>query len=236
MGTLGLIGEVILRLHPRPAASATVRAVATAAQASAATWQLSRCGVEPSAIEWTGVTADDPAGALLVRVDGSPAGVAAGSERILSLLATAALAAERLDPATAAACWAQVADAASGGPDDSVLRAGTLPDRLPLAAAALARRADEHEIAASLASSTGLGLHTAVLRGPAAAQLKAAAAWRHDIVALGGAMSLRNRPPAVTAGLSALGDPPSSAALLRAVKQGLDPHGCCGPGRFAGWY
>src|SRR3984885_14893765 len=97
LGSLGLIAEVIVRLHPRPPASATVIAAASAAQANTAAAQLSRCGVEPSALEWIGPTGAEPAGTLLARIDASPAGVAAGTSRMAALLSTLGLVPHALD-------------------------------------------------------------------------------------------------------------------------------------------
>jgi glycolate oxidase FAD binding subunit len=236
LGSLGLIAEVIVRLHPRPPASATVIAAASAAQANTAAAQLSRCGVEPSALEWIGPTGAEPAGTLLARIDASPAGVAAGTSRMAALLSTLGLVPHALDDTDGEEQWRRVAAGAAGGPADSVIRAGTRPDRLPEVADALARLADQHGVAATLVSSAALGLHTAVLSGAPHAQTDVARGWRRRIEELGGALSVRNRPAEVAAQLTAWPDPPSAVALLRAVKHRLDPHARCAPGRFRGWY
>lgn len=236
LGSLGLIGEVILRLHPLPASSVTVTAGATARQATVAAAALSRSGVEPTAVEWLdpGGSDDDPT--LLVRLDGSAQGTAAGSTRVAKLLTDQGLSPQVLDQDEADRRWAAVGDAATGGPDDTVVRAGALPDTSAQLVESLHSIAGEFGVSAAVASSTGLGLHTAVLRGSADAQADVAREWRQSVEVLGGSCSLRARPAAVADRLAPFGTPPSAAALLRAVKLRLDPLERCAPGRFRGWY
>ncbi|MBO1756340.1 FAD-binding oxidoreductase [Allobranchiibius sp. CTAmp26] len=236
LGSLGLIGEVILRLHPLPASSATVVAGATAPQATVAALELSRSGVEPTAVEWLDPAGPDDDPTLLVRLDGRAHGTAAGSARVAKLLTDQGLSPHLLDQDEADRRWAAVAEAATGGPDDSVVRGGALPDRSAQLVESLHTLADEHGVSAAVASSIGLGLHTAVLRGPAKAQADVARQWRHSVEAVGGSCSLRSRPAAVADQLAPFGTPPSTAALLRAVKLQLDPFERCAPGRFRGWY
>jgi glycolate oxidase FAD binding subunit len=52
----------------------------------------------------------------------------------------------------------------------------------------------------------------------------------------GGSVLVRHRPAGVDALVDALGPPPSSAALLRRVREQFDPTGRCAPGRFEPWY
>ena len=236
LGSLGLIGEVILRLHPLAASSATVIATATAPEATVATAALSRCGVEPTAVEWLDLakSGDDPT--LLVRVDGSARGTTEGSNRVAKVLTDQGLSSHLLDQDDADRQWAAVAEAASGGPDDTVIRAGALPDRSPQIIESLHALAQEQDVSAAVASSIGLGLHTAVLRGSPEAQADVARRWRARVESVGGSCLLRSRPKAVADQLDAFGTPPSAAALQRAVKQRLDPFDRCAPGRFRGYY
>ena len=236
LGSLGLIAEVILRLHPRPPAGATVTADATVTQAATAVPALSGSGVEPTAIEWTGPVDGGPAGRLLVRLDGSAAGVAAATGRITALLATLSMTADVLSGPDADQAWAGVASARHGPADASVVRAGTLPTRLPAVVGDLTRLGDQNGVTARVVSSAALGLHTAVLSGPPHAQTVVITAWRARVAALGGALVVQERPEAVEAELDVLGPPPPSVAVLRAVKAQFDPDGRCGPGRFRGWF
>jgi glycolate oxidase FAD binding subunit len=60
--------------------------------------------------------------------------------------------------------------------------------------------------------------------------------WREAVLAGGGSVLLRDRPDEVDTSVDALGPPPSSVSLLRAVKARLDPDGRWAPGRFGSWY
>nr|MDQ6936578.1 FAD-binding oxidoreductase [Actinomycetota bacterium] len=68
LGSLGLIAEVIVRLHPLPPTSATVLARCSLAEATAAVPELTCRGAEPTAVEWIGPADTDETGTLLVRV------------------------------------------------------------------------------------------------------------------------------------------------------------------------
>jgi glycolate oxidase FAD binding subunit len=59
------------------------------------------------------------------------------------------------------------------------------------------------------------------------------AAAHAAVHAAGGTSALRSRPAELDA--SAWGPPPSAIAVLRAVKNELDPHGRFGPGRLSPW-
>lgn len=236
LGSLGLIAEVILRLHPLPAASSTLRATTTVNEATIAASALSRSGVEPTAIEWTQPATGDGAGTLLVRIDGSASGTSVGSSRLAKLLSDQGLSPQLLDADVADQHWATFAEATRGSAEETVVRAGALPDRSPQVIQALRTIADEHGVNATVTSSIGLGLHTAVLSGSTDAQVEVAHQWRRQVETLGGTCSLRNRPAAVADRLAPFGTPPSSAALMRAVKHQLDPLERCAPGRFRGWY
>ena len=50
--TLGLIAEVVLRVHPRPEASATTVAPTSAHAAARTTLELLASPLEPSAVDW----------------------------------------------------------------------------------------------------------------------------------------------------------------------------------------
>lgn len=236
LGSFGLIAEVIVRLHPRPPATATVIADATVAQTAAAAGALVGCGVEPAAVEWIKSTDGGSVGTLIVQLDGSVAGVAAATGRIGALLSGLAMTPDVVSGADAEHVWTRVTDARRGADDASVVRAGTLPTRLPDLVDELARLGDQNGVRVTVVSSAALGSHTAVLSGPPRAQAAVITAWRAKVAALGGALMVHERPEQVEAELDALGPPPPSVAILRAVKAQLDPDGRCAPGRFRGWF
>ena len=244
-GSLALIAEVVLRLHPLPEASATLVAGATVRQAVAAGQRLLAAPLEPAAVEWVGTGLGDRdgdrTGRLALAFEGSSAGVAA---QIAD--SSAILAAVGLDPAEVAdrvdgveGVWAEAAQVRRAGSGQSVALAGTLPGDLEAVTAALATAAGAAGAQADLASHAALGLHSARLDGPADAQARCLRQWRDAVLGLGGTVLLQDRPDEVDAaleqmGADALGPPPSALPLLRAVKRRFDPQSRLAPGRFGG--
>jgi glycolate oxidase FAD binding subunit len=229
MGSLALVAEVVLRVHPRSEASATVAAPAPSASAAAAkTLQLLASPLEPSAVDWAG-------GRLAVRFEGPQAGVAAQTAAACELLASASAPAEQLYDSAEAALWREFMAAHSAHPGQSLAFAGTLPNRLAAVADALAAVAETAGVDARLASHTALGQHSARFAGFPDGQAQAFDRWRQAVIALGGTVLLRDRPEEVDKAVDALGPPPSAVGLLRSLKSRLDPDGRLAPGRFGSW-
>ena len=246
-GSLALIAEVVLRLHPLPETSATLVAGATVPQAAAAGRRLLATPLEPAAIEWLGTGLGDRngdrTGRLAVAFEGSSAGVAAQIADSSAILAAVGLdpaeVADRVDGAEGV--WAEAAQVRRAGSGQSVALAGTLPGDLEAVTAALATAAGAAGAQADLASHTALGLHSARLDGPADAQARCLRQWRDAVLGLGGTVLLQDRPDEVDAaleqmGTDALGPPPSALPLMRAVKRRFDPQSRLAPGRFGGWW
>jgi glycolate oxidase FAD binding subunit len=234
LGTLGLIAEVVLRLHPLPEASATVVVPSSVQEATARSLALLAGPLEPAAVDWVGdPRGGGPSGRLAVRFEGTAAGVAAQTAALREQLDGAAP--QALADADEAALWRENADGHRAESGQSTAFAGTLPSRLTDVATALAGAADAAGVDVSLASHAALGLHTARFSGPAAQQAAAFDQWRREIVAIGGTVALRERPAEVDAEIDPLGTAPSSVGLLRAIKARLDPDGRCAPGRLAPW-
>ncbi len=207
-GTLAVVAEVVLRLHPVAKASATLVLPCTLDEAATQAVRVLASPSEPAALEWV----SDP-GALLVRVEGTAAALPDRVARLRELLGPTAA-----DEADGDA-WAQHARLTRGTVDDTVLRLGVRPSRLPGVLAALPAR--------SLTAGLGTGVATVVLPPDTVA------AAHEAVHAAGGTSVLRNRPAGSTA--PAWGPPPSALAVLRAVKKSFDPAGRLGPGRFTPW-
>lgn len=226
-GTLGLLAELVLRVHPVPAASATLAVPAGCRQACAVAADILAEPLEPEAVEWCD-------GRLLVRFTGHPAGVVRRADRGCAIAGTRA---EILRDAGEDAAWQLVAEHTAGEPGDTVLRAGMLPARLPDAADRLAALADAHEVRATLVSSVGVGVHTARIAGGTAADHAAVVSgWRTELAGLGGTTSLRRRRDGFGEHAASWGPPPPAVAALRAVKDAFDPEHRLEPGRFAPWF
>ena len=205
-GTLAVLAEVVLRLHPVPERRATLAVPSTLADAGELAAAVLGGPYEPAALEWVSTGAG---GTLLTRLDGTEAAMEARLSRLRRVLPGATLTDD----------WAQHATAVRGGPDDAVLRIGTRPSRLPVVLTALPAR--------TITAGLGTGVATVTLD-------PADVAAAHDTVAeAGGTSVLRQRPTGATA--PAWGPPPSALGVLRAVKQSLDPDGRLGPGRFDPW-
>ncbi|MGC9542086.1 FAD-binding protein [Streptomyces sp. UG1] len=111
LGTLGVIAEVTLRLHPLAEASCTVAAACTPGRSLELADRMMREALEPVALEWYD-------GRLLARFDGSRAGVARRAR---------AAGFDQADPSV----WQAVAAVSLGEPGDTVFRLGTLPGLWP---------------------------------------------------------------------------------------------------------
>jgi glycolate oxidase FAD binding subunit len=206
-GTLAVLAEVVLRLHPVPAATATVAVPCTVAEAARLAARVLGGPTEPTAVEWTSD------GLLLVRIEGGVAALGERAARLRELLDAPAGDRDDGDP------WRRHAELTRGAPGAAVLRIGVRPSRLPGVLAALP--------ATAVTAGLGTGVATASLPPDAVAAAHGA------VAAAGGTSVLRARPPG--ADLPAWGPPPSAVGVLRAVKAALDPDGRLGPGRFSPW-
>lgn len=227
-GTLAVIAEVVLRLHPVAPASATVAVDGPLDEATALAAAVLDGPHEPAALEWC--RDPDGRGMLLVRVEGTAAALPARVDRLRTALSEAsprdprhgggALRSECADSGGAEhdRVWAHHAAVTRGGPGLAVLRLGVRPSRL----SALLR---ELPVAAATVG-LGTGVATVSVAPDAVADVHAA------VHAAGGTSSLRARPAGVG---PAWGSAPSALPVLRALKDALDPQHRLGPGRFDPW-
>jgi glycolate oxidase FAD binding subunit len=213
-GAFALLAEVVLRLHPLPEATATVRLECELDRAPGAARAVAAGPFEPVAAEWF----DD---GLHVRLQGHAAVLPGRVRRLAELLGGHGVV-RVPGPAEAARCWARHAELVSRPGDGAVLRVGTRPSRLAGLLGALGGRA----VVAGLL--TGVG--TVVLP----AEPDAVAAAHRAVHAAGGDSTLRSRPAGVS-GLPGWGPAPTAVGVLRALKRELDPAGRLGAGRFGPW-
>jgi glycolate oxidase FAD binding subunit len=231
LGTLGLVCEVVVRLHPLPATSRTVRvAAADSRAASRLAGDLRAAPLELSAVEWA-------AGSLWVRVEGSERGVDAQVTSVARLAGHAGLETEVLSGEVQDDAWRRLAQAVAGTAGETIASAGTLPSRLAEVHDALTRAGQDAAVETTLVSSAALGLHTAILRGgDGHAHAAAIGAWRDAVATLGGTVMLRRRAEGSDGLIDAWGPAPSAASVMRRVKAQFDPDNRCAPGRFAPWF
>jgi glycolate oxidase FAD binding subunit len=213
-GTLGVLAEVVLRLHPVPKASGTVRVDCSLADAAELAATVLAGPFEPAACEW--ISTDGAAeGTLLIRLDGTPDALPDRTERLRAALEAPCATSDEAgaDP------WGRHAELTRGVADGAVLRIGVRPSRLVEVLSALP--------ATAVTAGLGTGIATVTLDPDAVADAHA------TVHAAGGTSSLRTRPAGSDA--PAWGPPPSALGLLRALKAELDPDGRFGPGRFTPW-
>lgn len=229
-GTLGVLVEVVLRLHPVAKRTATLVVDCSLADAAEHAARVLGGQHEPAALEWVSTGAGD--GQLLLRVEGTETALSARLQRLREVLGAdaqeaaepsgerpARLGAVDQSAARAADPWAHHATLVRGTPDVAVLRIGALPSALPGLLANLP--------ATTVTAGLGTGVATVSLAPDAVADA-------HAVVhAAGGTSVLRARPAGSDA--QAWGPPPSAIAVLQAVKAEFDPRGRFGPGRFAPW-
>jgi glycolate dehydrogenase FAD-binding subunit len=210
-GALGVLAEVVLRLHPVPKAATTIVVPCPLAEGAELAARVLGGPSEPAALEWVSDGAPGRPGRLLVRIEGTRDALPARAERIRQLVGGGD--AEPDDP------WAAHAALVRGSGDGAVLRIGARPGRLAALLADLPCRT----------VTAGLGTGAATVELPVEAVADAHAA----VHAAGGTSVLRRRPAG--ADVPAWGPPPSALPVLAALKAELDPEGRFGPGRFRPW-
>ncbi|MEY4548731.1 MAG: hypothetical protein RL685_4926 [Pseudomonadota bacterium] len=230
LGSLGLIAEVTLRLHPLPEASATLRVPGLDGPAVVqAMLALRKAQLEPSSL----VALSDARGRfeLGLRLEGFQQGVERDARRIAELsLAPSAI--EHLEPEAAASFW-QRADSPRTSCSLRV-RVQALPTQLPDVLTWLNPLLSTLEGARFVWYATlGIGFVAGDPDAPAAV-LRALASARAAAVAAGGALLVDAAPSTLRAEFDAWGPLPSAFPIMRELKQRFDPERRLNPGRFIG--
>jgi glycolate dehydrogenase FAD-binding subunit len=206
LGSLAVLTEIALKLHPLPAATATVVLEdATPATAAAFVSALRTAPVAAGAVE-----AAWPERIVAVRIEAASASSAAEQARHACSVAAGA---RTLAEDDADALWRDHARRPWDG--DGVVAGVGVP---PAALAPLVAVAERHS--ASLALRAAVGVGEVRLPGDADAVL----AFRAAVEALGGHVLLHRAPPDLARRALPSHDP-VALELMRAVKHRLDPHG-----------
>jgi len=245
LGTLGMVAEVIFRLHPVPAAAAVVTlGVEGPEEAGEAVRRLAGTSLEPSAVELTVDEWGWP-GRLTVVFEGIQPGVeaqAAAAAELLGRVGEAAVAGEGGVEAALSQLGARPFEKA-----EYALKATFPPAELAGALADLAGGKERWEAGPGGAPITGhaatgvLWVASPVREGDldpggpaferAVGQLTGA---RERLAARGGSLVLVKAPPELKRAVGVWGPPGDAIGLMRRVKERFDPDRRLSPGRFLG--
>jgi glycolate oxidase FAD binding subunit len=238
LGTLGVLTELTLRLHPRPDVEGTWLATFPSADAAQTFVGLVLDStLQPNRVEFLNASALSACAAPT-----APAAVAvcigsveaAVREQGADLVSLAERAEGGVTP-TATTFWDRfdqaVTRASRSSGDAVVLQIGTLPSRLAETAEAIARGP-----AAIVTGCAALGSLHVVLDGTSAGEAATAIARLRDSVAgFGGSVIVRAAPRAVRAAVDPWGPvAPAALAVMQRLKQEFDPRRILNPGRFVG--
>jgi glycolate oxidase FAD binding subunit len=230
LGTLAMIGTVTFRLHPLPEAYATVVLPgldAAAARALVAAIRASQ--LDPAAVA---AILEEGHLRVAVRFEGFGPGVAEQRQRLLAVAERLGREAEPLGDEAARAFWARHDLIRSEGALRSKLTAPPAAlVELVRAAAALARALSGG--AAVLYPTLGAGFVSGAAADPAAGA-RAIEDTRAALRPLGGGVVVAAAPGELRALLDPWGPSPPGAAVMRRMKDQLDPEHRLAPGRFVG--
>src|SRR5262245_21352054 len=241
LGTLGIVAELTLRLHPAPESVGTSIAEfpsADAAQSFVAA--LVDSPAQPNRVEWLNAYAGRPWGvtgaATSVAISvGSVEAAVRDQEVRIGEMAREAGGAWR---SAGNDLWRGHAEAMSPAPDAIALRVSTLASHV----AATARGIEEAvartspSAAVALWGCAPLGVLRARVLGASAREAAALVARVRDVVApVDGSAVVERAPAAVRAAIDPWGPvAPGAMELMRALKREFDPEGVLNPGRFVG--
>ena len=240
LGTIGILAELTLRLHPVPPFERTWLATfASAESAQAFVAALVDSPLQPNRVEWLnraagrawGVT--DGAAAVAISVGSVEAAVRAQEVQLEALARTAGAAWHPADAQT----WLRhgVGDSS---PSAISLRVSTLASHLAATVRgiedAVARVAPASAIAVS--GCAPLGALRAHIAGVTPEDGGALVTRLREMVApLDGAVVVERAPIALRTAVDPWGPvSPAALALMRAIKHAFDPEGILNPGRFVG--
>jgi glycolate oxidase FAD binding subunit len=239
LGTLGVLGELTLRLHPRPEVETTRIATFTSSSSAQAfiaavvdsTLQPSRLEVLSAAMAaGCGVVGRAPV--AVAASFGGVAGAVRAQAETLTLLARRAGG----DPSEVPGFWARW-ERAWTAPGGVHLRVATLPSAVVATVAAGERLASQHGAPPAVASGGALigDLTVRVEEPTAEAAADLVTRLRAVVADAGGGVVIERAPRRVRELIDPWGPvEPAALGLMRALRDEFDPRRTLNPGRFVG--
>ncbi len=219
-GTLGVITEVALRLHPRPQERRWVACeVADPAQAHRAVQALVHSQLVPVAVE---VDLAGGRGSVVALLEGHADGTQEGAEQAALLLGAATVSDE------APPWWGSDL---TGAP--TLLKVTHEIAGLPHLLTALQEVESRGAVTAHLRGSAGVGVAQVALSGDDPGVMEAISALRAASAGFGGSVVVLETSAEVRSQVDVWG-PVTALGLMRAVKDRFDPGRVLSPGRFVG--
>jgi glycolate oxidase FAD binding subunit len=240
LGTLGILAELTLRLHPRPSTERTwLLTVASPEAAQGLVASLIDSTLQPNRMEWLSAGAartwgDGSATAgIALSVGSVEAAVEAQAARVEALVRDAGGAMREVDPG--AWLWHGVRE---GGANRVTLRVATLPDRLAQTAVGIERAvsavAPSGQVTITGAATVGaLRVELAGIDPRDGALL--VPRLRDLVQVVDGSVVVEQGSPEFRRAVDPWGPvAPTALALMRGIKRQFDPEGILNPGRFVG--
>jgi glycolate oxidase FAD binding subunit len=242
-GTLGVLVEAALRLHPEPWGERSwsipftehVAAAPFVAAVFDSTIEATRVEVL-NAAAWPGGSADDairePSLAVAVSIAGVDEAVTAQGERLAALAVAHGTSAREIDPAF----WDRYAEPPAR-PDTALLRIACLAASTLDTLVAVETRARALGVRAAVSATAGVGAVRAALDGVDARRWLApiVTELRDRLAGEGGSVVIERCPPGLESDVDVWGPiGEGELAVMRRLKQEFDPTGELNPGRFVG--
>ncbi len=238
LGTLGVIAEATLRLHPVQPASGSWLFSFTSREAAAALVAAVLAGsLEPERLAWLNAGALERVGSG--RAEAAVAvSVATVAEAVTSQGAELGSMASRLGArvsALDAGFWTRMGGALASS---TVVKLASEIRRLPFWAGEVERIISGHGLTVSLVGEAGNGILRAAVEGSVSPDTwvrEIVAPLREALAAEGGSLVVERAPLGLKLAADVWGPIPTVAlAVMRRLKAEFDPRGVLNPGRFVG--
>lgn len=231
LGTLAVVTELVLRLHPLPQSSTTLMCAASPAEVPVLADRLARCPAEASAVGWS-------AGMLCVRVEGRAEGLPKRADQLAAVLAAAdsgAASVESVSGSDEEDLWDALAEARRPSPSELACRVVTRPQQFAELHHWASAAAGEARVDLEIVSDPCIGIHDVRFGPPLVSATGALVSLRRALGGIGGTAVVRGTVEGIEPG-TLWGPAPPAAGVMAAVKRALDPGLVLAPERFSSWW